>query len=472
VKQTNGDDNVTVTGEAVVATRVKMGLSRDKFAKLVGLTPGAVWRIENKNSFKTGELEKLHAVLEVPLDDITVLIQPSTESPTEPAPITQQTITVPTPQIQPHNDLTHFVFVNETHVLPHHATVDQPNLIAEPDVPGLGELSPYQMFLQDGIRRYSNSEIQTFKRCSLKWYMAYYLRLAPITESPIGVRAIGDRLHRALRWHYHPDSTQRRDVRDALEIIIKIDHAQLVTSYAPELIPLAIETEFAKEADLERVMMQGYVEWLEETGADSELIITGSEEYLEADLPVTVNGQTIRIVGRLDARALRTYDNVRLFLDHKSVGNLTEPARLLALNEQMKMYILLEMLVAGNDQRVDGAIFNMIRRCKRTATAKPPFYARVEVRHNNISLQNFQRQLIGTIQQIENARLALDAGETDSFRHLTPPAVAQDCTWSCDYLPLHSVMDDGSHWKAMANALYRVVDPSHYYVKKNVIGTV
>lgn len=459
----------TVTGDLVAATRVKLKLSRDKFAALVGLTPGAVWRIENKGTFKNGEVEKLRAVVGAPSDAVVAVPEPPAESP---APATAA-VTVPTPSVSPQDELSDPIPVTQLTSTLAPIVTDPPTtkLPSEPEVLGLTELSPYQLFLQDGIRRYSNSEIQTFKRCPLKWYMVYYLALSPITESPVGARAIGDRLHRALRWHYHPDPTQRRDVRDALEIIIKIDLAELKSRYAPDVIPLGVETEFAKDADLERVMMDGYIQWLAETGGDAEFTVIGAEEYIEADLPEPINGQIVKIVGRLDARVRRVSDGARLFIDHKSVGNLVGPTRLLALNEQMKMYILLERLNAsGTGEYVDGAIFNMMRRCKRTANAKPPFYARVEVRHNPTSLANFQRQLIGVITRIEEVRQLLNDGH--NFRAIVPPVIGQDCTWACDFLPLHSIMDDGSHWESMANAFYRKTDPSSYYVKKNVIDPV
>jgi transcriptional regulator with XRE-family HTH domain len=456
-------------GKEWAELRASLKLSREKFAAQVGLTPGAVWRIEAKGVFKPGELEKLQAVL----NTVTTIAE-STPAAESPPPV----ITPPT---------VHVVEIDEPKLLP-----PQKSLLAmlkasgayghggavtvlpsEPEVLNAPELSPYQLFAQDGIRRYSNSEIQTFKRCRRKWYLAYYLGWHLKHQSPVGARAIGDRLHRALRWHYHPDPKLRVDVRDALEIIIQLDRAELHRRHAPDLPPLGLETKFSQEADLERVMVAGYVDWLAETGGDSEFIVTGAEEYVEAALPVPVNGQQVRIVGRLDARARRISDGVRLFIDHKSVGSFEGPARGLILLEQMKMYILLEQLAAqaaGNDERVDGAIFNMMRRCKRTDKAKPPFYKRIEVRHNPVAIKNFTTQLTGVIGQIEQVRAALDAGV--DHRLVAFPTPNNDCVWSCDFMQVDSLMDDGSNWEGMLKAFYEQGDPSEYYVRPNELDAV
>lgn len=472
---------MTITGEWVAQARGQLGLSREKFATHVGLTPGAIWRIEVRGVFRPGELDRLSEVL-------GSAAAGGAQSPAEPptpvtVPVASNSAPAPVgggPSTQSKPVTFHGLTVPKTHVAAL-TTPSSPLLTTvppvalnrpEPDVLG-EELSPYQRFLQDGVRRYSNSEVQTFKRCRRKWYLAYYLRYHLANQSPVGARAIGDRLHRALRWHYHPDPQLRVDARDALEVIIRVDHAELVKRYAPELVPLGLETKFSQEADLERVMIAGYVEWVQQTGADSEFIVTGAEEYVEAALQLP-SGQHVRLVGRLDARARRISDGARLFIDHKSVGSIEGATQTLVLNEQMKMYILLEHLVAeqegGDPGRVDGAIFNMLRRCKRTAQAKPPFYQRVEVRHNPTAIANFQLQLTAVIQQIENTRTALDDG--GNHRELAVPTPASDCTWSCDFMRLDTLMDDGSKWEAMANAFYEVGDPSSYYVKHTDVHSV
>lgn len=368
-------------------------------------------------------------------------------------------IPLPTISDQPDNLTLDFPVSTSTQSLTQAPTHVEPPIVNQP------EQSPWELSLADGCRRYSNSEIQTFKRCRRKWYLAYYRRFQPRVESPVGARAIGDRIHRALRWHYEADVTQRVPVLDALELIIASDFDAVRQQHPSGLVPLSLDTQLKKDADLERIMIAGYIEWLAETGADSDYEFTGSEEYLEADLPEFPN---VKIIARLDARVRRISDGVRLLLDHKSVANFDMPKRTLRLNEQMLTYILIEMLQRDDDSYVEGALYNMLRRVKRTANAKPPFYERVVQRHNRIEITNFLTRLQGTVAEIERVRAELDADPT-AHRKFAFPTPGQDCTWACNFLTIDTLMDDGSHWEAMAAQAFHVGDPSYYYVKGTTI---
>jgi transcriptional regulator with XRE-family HTH domain len=456
-----------------VTLRAELKLSREKFAERVELTPGAIWRIEAKGKFKPGELEKLQEFAAVNSG-----LAPA-EPPAPELPVATGIAVVPLPLTSVQDELSDDTFPIAGVTLPDGFTAPLPWVIAEtnttpvptePPVLNEPELTPFERFQQDGIRRYSNSEIQTFKRCRRKWFLAYYRQLTPKYTSPIGARAIGDRLHRALRWHYHGDPAQRLDVRDALEAIIQIDRKILVEHYTPDVVPLGIETKFNQEADLERVMIAGYVEWLAETGADSEYQVLGSEEYVEVDFTGGILKTPVKLVARLDARIRRIGDGARLFIDHKTVGNFEQPQRTLSINEQMLWYLMLERMLASPGERVDGAIYNMLRRCKRTPTAKPPFYHRVEVRHNIHEIDNFGVKTAGVIAEIDRLRTQLDEGMGLNHRHVAYPTPSQDCTWSCDFLPLENLIDDGSDWEGMAQAFFNVGgDPSAYYKKANDI---
>lgn len=473
-----------ITGDFIKAKRAQLGLSREKFAQRVGLTPGAVWRIEAKNQFKPGEVEQLATALDGDL-----------QTPVEP-------INQPTPQVttvtleDPPEDALPIVLSYDEFKTNHNAwgTTDfsvgwttsggvasdysvesgfsalslpvmMTTTVAPPVLPMLpgADVSPTIMSEHDGFRRISNSEVQAAKDCPRKWWLAYYRRLQPKTESSIGARAIGDRLHRALRYGYLGDASLRISPRQALEALITLDRAAFATTFDPDD-PFHIDTKrrFDKEADLERIMLEGYEAWLAETGADSEFEIIGSEVYLEADLPDLPN---IKIIARLDARVRRISDNVRLFIDHKSVGDFTRPTRTLHMDEQMLLYMLIEQLQENDDTRVAGALYNMLKRVKRTGTAKPPFYQRIEVHHNPIELESFRRRLMGTVQNIERMRARLDVGE--DHRIVAYPRPTQDCTWKCPFFQVCSMFDDGSHVEGMIKEFYNVGDPLGYYVKDN-----
>lgn len=319
----------------------------------------------------------------------------------------------------------------------------------------------------DGITRISNSELQTWLTCNRKWWFSYYRELAPMQREATGALALGTRVHFALAGYYSPEHL---DPMETLERTIGED-----ISTFPEQVD-SIE----KEADLARAMIEGYVEWIKETGADDGLKIVGVEAKME--VPAAKDSH-IHLIGKLDIRLVREWDDVQLFMDHKTVGNLTEPVRTLHMDPQMLMYHLIEFmdflraketaLEAGEpvpDERfTDGALYNMLRKVKRTATAKPPFYERVEVRHNMDELRNFWLRVMGTVARIEEAYAKLDSGE--DHHYVVPPRPSRDCTWSCEFFPVCPLFDDGSNAEGLLEQCYVHTDPIARYAEVEAEGT-
>lgn len=425
-------------GTRWAAIRRITGLSREKFAQRAEITPSAVWRIEAKGSFKPGELEKLEAAFPG---------TPSEAAQTPPAaPLPVPVSVQPTVVITPSTEV-----------------LAVPRL--EPQVADMPELSPYQRWALDGIYRVSNSEIQAFKQCRRRWLLGYYRKLQPKQESPNGVRQIGNRLHRALRWHYHPDTALRTDVQDALERIIAFDRSLINQDYEHDVTLTELLNRFERESDLERIIVEGYIQWLGETGVDSDLKFVDTERYLEASLPGF--NDEVRLVAKIDARVRRVSDDLRLFIDHKSLGDFTRSVRILPLDEQMLFYQLVESLQTSETARCVGAIYNMMRRVKRTATAKPPFYMRVEVHHNAYELANFLTRTQGVVRDMIEIRRRLDDGE--SHRLAAYPTPGPDCTWKCSYFEIDPMMDDNSRVEDALAAYFTVGDPSGYYVRDEVM---
>lgn len=334
-------------------------------------------------------------------------------------------------------------------------------LILDPEV----RVTPSILSLADGFMRFGNSEFQTFKDCPRRWWLAYYRKLALKTESPLGVRATGDRCHRALERWYVPDVSQRIDPRDALERAITEDWMTLVDEHNGD-VPIEIRESFNKSTDLERAMIEGYVQWLAETGADADYTVIAPEAYVEAKLSIP----NVLIIGRLDVRVRRNLDGVRLFMDHKTVGDLTTPTRTLGLDEQMLHYMLLEHLATDpGEARVAGAIYNMLRRVKRTAAAKPPFYGRVEVHHNAMTLGNFRARLEGTLHNLLATKDALDAGA--DHHAVAYPRPTRDCAWKCAFFQICGMFDDGSRVEDAIARNYEQTDPYSYYeIEPNAVA--
>lgn len=322
----------------------------------------------------------------------------------------------------------------------------------------------------EGVRLFSNSEIQTFKDCRRKWWLAWYRQLKPRFESPTGALAIGDRIHRALRLYYVPTGLTRVDPRTALERLIAEDWTVLANALAdePEKL-LSIQKKFNDEATLERAMIEGYTQWLGETGADSELDVISSEQYLEVDLTKDVKPyfadsthETYRIIGKLDVRVKRRRDGVRLFIDHKSLAEFNTVRQTVPLDEQMLHYFLLEWLsTVDGEERCDGALYNMLRKVKRTGAAKPPFYDRIEVHHNQRELESYKRRLLATIGDILEVESLLNAGT--EHLDVAYPRPTRDCRWKCQFFSVCPMFDDGSRAEDMLKQWFVKSDPLAYY---------
>ena len=303
----------------------------------------------------------------------------------------------------------------------------------------------------------SNSEIQTFKSCRRKWYLAYYREkgLKRSGARATGARELGTRVHIALQAMYG----EGLNPVDVVNNVYQLDADALeAEGRAADIV------ELRKEQLMAVAMLEGYTDWLEETGSDEGIEVVAVETVI--DVPSKVEG--VRMRGKLDQRVVRKSDNARLFLDHKTVASLTEPAKILPMDEQMKFYHLLERLDSlyqtGNDEppwHTDGGLYNMLRKVKRTAAAKPPFYGRLEVRHNRTEIQNMWVRVHKILEEIVETRQGLDVGA--DHQYVCPPRPSRDCTWSCDFFAMCSMMDDGSDWEGLLNEYYTHVDPHERY---------
>lgn len=308
----------------------------------------------------------------------------------------------------------------------------------------------------------SNSEIQTFKTCRRKWWLHYYLELARKKEykSPVSAANLGTKVHVALRAFYEGKVDPLKVLTSLYEEDIKywseIAGDELVTS------------NLKKEHDLAHAMVTGYVQWVEETGADEDYEVVAAEQRVEvpSGLP------QVSLTGKLDTRIIRRVDHTRLFVDHKTVGDLNTPVHMLPRDEQMKFYHLLEKLDAhyrtGGDapEPTSGALYNMLRKVKRTATAKPPFYRRVEQPHNRAEIETMWERVHAELEDILSCIERLDGGE--SHQRVVYPRPSRDCTWACDFEPVCSMIDDGSNWQQMLEDHYEHRDPLAHYEEKEI----
>lgn len=419
-----------LTGADVVDFRKRRNLSRKQLAEEVGLTETKVWRIETKGTIHPDEEARL-MLLGVGSNTVTGVEPVPPPAPTPPTVVFSEPVPI------------------------------QRVVTDAPDV-NIGELFRQHQTRHTFERYVSNSELQTFKRCRRKWWLAWFRGLQEKAEAPVGARQVGNRIHRALQTYYVPDGKfQPSALMDELERLIVIDRTLALSNVMnPET-----AKQFESEADLERIMLEGYLEWLTETGADSDLKVIAPEAYLEVGLEAF--GNAVAIIGKIDVRVRRTTDDAVLFLDHKAVAEFTTTTKLLNIMEQMIHYQLLETLSANEGDHVAGALYNMLRRVKRTGQAKPPFYQRVEVRHNPIVLQNFSDRLQGEIIEMLSIEDRLRNGV--NHQEVAYPSPTRDCSWDCPFLQVCPMFDDGSRAEDMLVEHFTQHDPLSYYMTE-VLG--
>ena len=294
----------------------------------------------------------------------------------------------------------------------------------------------------------SNSEIQVFKDCRRKWWLNYYRRLQPKQKDYTGALALGSRIHEALDRYYSKD------------IPLLDAHAELVQEDMAKLEAEMRDTyNLEAEAELGRIMLEGYLQWVDEEGIDAELDMISTEEIITAPL----FGGKIELQGKLDMRVRRKADGVRMFRDFKTVGgSFADFANQAQMNEQILTYMLLEHAQNKEpEERSEGGIFTMLKKVKRTANAKPPFYEQIEVRHNVFTLRSFWQRIHGAIQDLINVKTALDEGADPNF--VAYPRPTKDCKWKCQFYTICPLIDDGSAAEQAISEMYEVSDPYGYY---------
>lgn len=294
--------------------------------------------------------------------------------------------------------------------------------------------------------RVSNSEIQTFKDCRRKWYLGYYRRLKPNAIRLTGPLALGTRVHEALDQHY----TSGVDLQEAYKKLLDVDK-QLA---AENWLDIA---EVESEGELGRIMLEGYEDWMAVEGIDADLELISTEEVLS--MPMYEG--SVELIGKLDMRVRRLSDGVRMIRDFKTVAQFSSIENTAQINEQILTYMLLEAAQNKEGERSEGALYTMLKKVKRTANAKPPFYKQLEVRHNPFTLRNFWEHIHGVVGDLMKTKQALDDGASHHF--VAYPRPSGDCNWKCQFYSICGMLDDGSGAEDAIKEMFTVGNPYDYY---------
>lgn len=295
--------------------------------------------------------------------------------------------------------------------------------------------------------RISNSEVQTFKDCRRKWWLSYYRRLQPKMQQMTGALALGSRIHQALDDYY----SKGIPLLEAHAALVETDRKILQDSFRDTY-------DLDSEAELGRIMLEGYLQWVEENGIDSELEMISTEEIISMPL---LEGR-VELQGKIDMRVRRKADGVRMFRDFKTVGgSFTDFGAMAHMNEQILTYMMLETAQNKEGERTEGGIFTMLKKVKRSANARPPFYDQIEVRHNVFALRSFWQRIHGVLTDLMSVRDNLDSGADHRF--IAYPRPSRDCKWKCQFFTVCPLLDDGSAAEQAISEMFDVGDPYGYY---------
>lgn len=299
------------------------------------------------------------------------------------------------------------------------------------------------------MKSFSHSEYRSLKGCRRRWWLTYVKRLSTKSEdeAPTGNRNLGLNVHLALEGHYGYGL-------DPLEVL-KTVYRETLERYP------AAEKDILSELSYALTMVKGYLEWVDETGTDAEYEVTATEGEVWHDLTLP-DGRTVRLRGHVDQTVRRRGgDEAQLIRDFKTVGSLAKSDDL-QRDEQMRYYALLQWLrAAQTSDRVDGVLYTMLLRSKRTARATPPFYATIPIHYN----VHDHRSMLLRVQAVATLALdlevALEAGA--DHRTVVYPTPSDFCGWGCPFRKVCTLADDGSRFEDALAANYVQVDPYGYY---------
>lgn len=241
---------------------------------------------------------------------------------------------------------------------------------------------------------------------------------------------------------------------DPLEVL-RVVYAEILAAH-PEA-----QKEILSESSYAITMVTGFLQWAAETGMDAEYQVISAEgeiSYL-LDLP---DGRQVNLRGHIDQVVRRRGGNEALLIrDFKTVGSLAKADDLIR-DEQMRYYALLQWLRATEaSDRVDGILYTMLVRSKRTSKATPPFYATVPINYN----VHDHRSMLIRVRAVARLALTLEAmlAAGGDHRELVYPTPSGFCGWGCEFEKVCHMADDGSRFEDALAANYVQVDPYGYY---------
>jgi len=280
----------------------------------------------------------------------------------------------------------------------------------------------------------SNSQLRTFKRCRRKYWLAFVRRLHPIRFPFTGPRQLGTRVHGALQAYYDVTTDWAHGRDRAIAYLESLRDQELAKVEEGGDLGAIL-----KEHDLAVAMVEGYAAWAVEEGVDVGLTPVAAEQLVRTPSPVP----GVDLMGKLDLVVRKESDGAEGFIDYKTVGDLQSPLKHLGMDEQFRMYALMQRLIAASlgQSPVRFHIYRMLKKSKRTARAKPPFFADYEVYISDPELRAMWDRLFGELTDLLDFERRIEA-HPERHRSIAYPTPTRDCSWECDFYMVCPMFDD------------------------------
>lgn len=250
----------------------------------------------------------------------------------------------------------------------------------------------------------SFSELDAYRQCRLKWWLAWQQRWRG-DESPALSR--GKLFHAVMELHYRTLQAGG-DVAEAAAAI-----------RAAELLADSVSGEVTDEQALVAWIYEGYCEQYANDAADWEVLAV--EQRFEEWLPTeTGNRSSFKLKGRIDLMVKdRTMDGSLWLVDHKT-ARVLPAGRDIDFDDQMGLYIY---LLRRRGYPVRGAIYNVCRshRLKREMEPQERWVRRLTVRTDR-ELETMVSEVLNTFR------------EAYRWRESPPRSPDPDrCGWRCPF---------------------------------------
>jgi hypothetical protein len=140
------------------------------------------------------------------------------------------------------------------------------------------------------------------------------------------------------------------------------------------------------------------------------------------------------------------------------------------LDPQMLIYSTL-LDLSHPEQRVDGALYTMMLRSKRTARATGPFYDQVHIRYNEAERKNALTRLTGIMDDMDRVVRQLNTGVDHRLVAYHNP-IPDRCDWDCPFVNVCPMFDDGSRAEDAMRAEFIENADAYAYRKLDLLSQV